>query len=94
MFQDTRLGNTPRWFLHKPKGWGMRIHESQLECTVFVGRVLSKGTVDEKRLTGTAFVVDKLSLDGSFRHFYLERSERMNGNAENQGFSVILSERS
>jgi len=57
MFLDTRLGNTPRWFLTKPKDWGMRIPESVRKSVVFLGRVINKGTVEEFHFAGTGFFV-------------------------------------
>ena len=63
MFLDTRLSNTPRWYINKPKGWNMRIHDSILDCVVFVGRILRKGSQEENRLTGTAFIVEMPLLD-------------------------------
>jgi hypothetical protein len=71
MFLDTRSGNTLHWFFSNPKDWGMRIADHVRECVVFVGRILDKGSREEKRLTRTAFLVGKPLSDGFQTAFYL-----------------------
>lgn len=71
MFLDSRLGNTPRWFLRPPKDWNMRVPDLVRECVVFIGRILNKGSLEEKRLIGTAFLVGKPLSDGRLTFFYL-----------------------
>ena len=57
MFLDTRLGNTPRWWVATPKDWNMRIPDEYRECVVFVGRIIGEGSTERRRLIGTAFYV-------------------------------------
>ena len=57
MFLDSRLGNTPRWFLSRPKDWKMRVPDTVRDCVVFVGRVINYGTEERRMPAGTAFIV-------------------------------------
>ena len=54
MFLDTRLGNTRRLFLTRPRDWGMRVPDDICDCVVFVGRAVSKGSVEDRVPSGTA----------------------------------------
>src|SRR5439155_993979 len=71
MIRDVRLGGCPRWLIDIPKGADVRIHESMLSCVVFVGRIFKKGTVEESRLIGTAFIVSVPQLTAQVRFMYL-----------------------
>ena len=55
MFLDTRLGNTPRWFLRR-KDWSMRVPDEVLKSVVFVGRIVGTGGFERRRCGGTAFI--------------------------------------
>jgi hypothetical protein len=71
MFLDNRLANTPRWFLTPPKDWGMRVPDTVLNCVVYVGRTITKGSVQERRFVGTAFAVEVKSNCGKYRFTHL-----------------------
>jgi hypothetical protein len=57
MILDTRLGNTPRWWLTPPKDGKMRVPDQVRESVVFVGRLIAYGTEERQRPLGTAFFV-------------------------------------
>jgi len=57
MFVDRRLGNTPRYYLKKPKDWRMRVPNEVCGCVAFVGRIIDKNGQQESVLLGTAFIV-------------------------------------
>jgi len=54
MFLDSRLANTPQWWMTKPGDYQMRIPEVFRKCVVFLGRVLPDGN---PRFGGTGFFV-------------------------------------
>jgi len=64
MFLDTRMGE-PQWHLSCPKDYFMRVPHQFLDCVVFVGRIVPKGSVSEPVVTGTAFL---LSVPCTLRH--------------------------
>jgi hypothetical protein len=55
MFLDTRLGNTPRWFLEPPKDWAMRVPEQIRSNVVFLGEIEPRGDERSTRFAGTGF---------------------------------------
>lgn len=58
MFQDNRIGNTPRFYWDKPKDWNMRIPEIFRKCVVFLGRASTdKDGQEQIWFGGTAFIV-------------------------------------
>jgi hypothetical protein len=57
MYRDTRLGNTPQWFLDRPKDWAMRVPENVRKCVAFFARLISKGAREERVFGGTGFLV-------------------------------------
>jgi hypothetical protein len=57
MFLDSRLGNTPRWFLYKPKDWNMRVPDETIKSVVFIGRLLESGGQIDAKFSGTGFFV-------------------------------------
>lgn len=70
MFLDARFGE-PQWHLSRPKDYFMRVPHQVLDCIVFVGRTLAKGSVSEPVVTGTGFLI---SVPGTIRqcnHTYL-----------------------
>ncbi|MDQ2785734.1 MAG: hypothetical protein M3Y58_12110, partial [Chloroflexota bacterium] len=72
MILDTRLGNTPRWFLTPPKDYTMRVPDEIRECVVFLGVVVTGETGRiERRLLGTAFIIAMPAQDPSVSHAYL-----------------------
>jgi len=70
MILNTRLGNTPRWFLTPPKDYNMRIPDEMLNGVVFVGVKAKMGNREVLAPKGTAFFVG-YPIGGGIRGHYL-----------------------
>src|SRR5436305_1917453 len=77
MFADTRWAGHPRWFLSCPKDYFMRVPEEIIDCVVYVGRIIQKGTIAEPVLTGTAFLVSVPATIRKGHHTYLVTAQHV-----------------
>jgi len=83
MILDTRLGNTPRWFLTPPKDYTMRVPDEIRDCVVFLGaeaKALSGRIVELPRFGGQVHIrLPDLRLSTSFRMLLVTDSRAPNG---------------
>jgi hypothetical protein len=71
MFIDTRLGNTPRWFMDRPEDWAMRVPEIVRKNVVFLARVIQNGSIESLHFAGTGFFVNVPASAPDQWHVYL-----------------------
>ena len=91
MILDTRLGNTPRWFLAPPEDYYMRVPDVVRDCVVFIGVHEVDTTTGQLFIKwgGTGFFVSVPS-EGmpSGGYYYLVTAQHVVHAVQNKGFIV------
>lgn len=90
MILDTRLGNTPRWFLVPPEDYNMRVPDVVRECVVFIGtsEVDDCGQLTTK-WRGTGFFVSVPSESNpNIAYIYLVTAQHVARHVEASGLII------
>ena len=92
-FLDTRLGNTPRWYIEAPENAHMRVPDAALKSVCFLGVSQVDQERDEALVTlgGTGFFVLHVSeFDPDIGHIYLVTAKHVADQLIDKEFAVRL----